>query len=178
MYCVPNSYIKPANCQERQLSLQYRVYNMSYHQYPSRLFLAFLLILVAIVTASLLLAGPFSSDAAAATSYEAELVRDINTHNVGSSPNDIIVFNSTMYFEASNGILGYELWKSDGTSAGTMLIKDIRHGSEASDNWYMASVNGTLFFNARAATCCTAASTSPKQSIRAGTTRGSPIADN
>jgi ELWxxDGT repeat protein len=33
---------------------------------------------------------------------------------------------------ATDGVSGTELWKSDGTAAGTVLVKDIRAGSAAS----------------------------------------------
>ena len=41
-----------------------------------------------------------------------------------------------------------ELWKSDGTAAGTVLVKDILGGSSGSFPSYLTNVNGTLFFGA------------------------------
>jgi ELWxxDGT repeat protein len=40
------------------------------------------------------------------------------------------------------------LWKSDGTTAGTVMVKDINPGSVSSNPSYLANVNGTLFFSA------------------------------
>ena len=44
---------------------------------------------------------------------------------------------------------GRELWKSDGTEAGTVLVKDIRPDSYGSNPTYLTNVDGTLFFSAR-----------------------------
>src|SRR5207249_784832 len=45
---------------------------------------------------------------------------------------------------------GYELWKSDGTAGGTVLVKDINTGGGIPGSYpaYFANVNGTLFFSA------------------------------
>ena len=47
-----------------------------------------------------------------------------------------------------DGASGFELWKSDGTEAGTVLVKDIqpRVGSSAPESFF--SFGGTLFFSA------------------------------
>src|SRR5207249_10641696 len=41
---------------------------------------------------------------------------------------------------------GDELWKSDGTEAGTVLVKDINPGPRGSEPSNLVDVNGTLFF--------------------------------
>ncbi len=56
--------------------------------------------------------------------------------------------NGTLFFTATNGTSGYELWKSDGTPAGTVMVKDINPGSQSSTPFQLTHVNGTLFFRA------------------------------
>jgi ELWxxDGT repeat protein len=49
-------------------------------------------------------------------------------------------------FTADDGVSGRELWISDGTGPGTLLVKDVRPGSDSSSLGELTSVNGTLFF--------------------------------
>ena len=60
------------------------------------------------------------------------MVKDINTGTqgqAGSQPRHLTVAGNTLYFSANDGIHGHELWKSDGTEAGTVMVKDIKPGS-------------------------------------------------
>jgi ELWxxDGT repeat protein len=81
------------------------------------------------------------------------LVKDINP-GVGSATVEYPVnVNGTLFFEANNGVSGFELWKSNGAASGTLLVKDINPGSTMGtpNNSFphnLTNVNGTLFFSA------------------------------
>jgi ELWxxDGT repeat protein len=64
----------------------------------------------------------------------------------GSFPSQLVAIGSTVYFNANDGVYGDELWKSDGTAAGTVLVKDIVPGWSVFGPTYLTNVNGTLFF--------------------------------
>lgn len=55
---------------------------------------------------------------------------------------------SVAYFLADDGIHGQELWTTDGTAAGTALLKDVNPGAAGSNIRNMIDVNGTLYFGA------------------------------
>ncbi|NCQ87286.1 MAG: hypothetical protein GPJ00_24105, partial [Microcystis aeruginosa W13-18] len=52
------------------------------------------------------------------------------------------------FFTADDSVNGTELWKSDGTAAGTVLVKDINPGSSSSNLQNLTVVGSTLFFSA------------------------------
>ncbi|XZE56277.1 ELWxxDGT repeat protein [Planctomycetaceae bacterium SH139] len=86
------------------------------------------------------------------------LVKNINPNTdtpdneLGSYPSNLTDVNGTLYFSASDGSTGFELWKSDGTEAGTMLVKDIKPastgGNYGSYPYYMTGFNGEVYFTA------------------------------
>jgi len=80
------------------------------------------------------------------------LVKDINPGTGNSSPGEIFVFGDHFYFKAddANDAVdhGSELWKSDGTTSGTVLVKDIRVGSSNSGPFDFFILNNELFFTA------------------------------
>ena len=63
------------------------------------------------------------------------------------SPENLTDVKGTLFFTADDGIRGRELWKSDGTEGGTVMVKDI-DPSAGSDPEDLTNVNGTLFFSA------------------------------
>jgi ELWxxDGT repeat protein/VCBS repeat-containing protein len=65
-------------------------------------------------------------------------------------PGLLRVLNGQLFFVANDGAHGAELWKSNGTEAGTTLVKDIRTGSTGAFNSssLMVVANGLLMFSA------------------------------
>src|SRR5205085_6946050 len=73
---------------------------------------------------------PWKSDGTAAGTA---LVKDINPGPTGSfdgsqSQRQLAVMGAFAYFVANDGVSGYELWRTDGTEAGTTIVKDIDPG--------------------------------------------------
>src|SRR5262245_58177845 len=87
--------------------------------------------------------------AAPAEAQLARMVRDINTKpsTAGSLPGNLITLNGIAYFSADDGANGSELWRSDGTGAGTWLVKDIRPGTASSPGPF-AIAGGVIVFPA------------------------------
>ena len=80
-----------------------------------------------------------------------ELVYDINTITNSSSPKHFIEYNGALYFNATNGIDGQELWKYDGVNPPEMVL-DINNGPSGSNPEELIVVNGVLYFTADNAT--------------------------
>src|SRR5437868_4618465 len=76
------------------------------------------------------------------------LLKDIRISGPGSDPAKFTEVGSVVFFAANDGSSGVELWKSDGTDAGTVRVKDIRTGSSSSSPSNLMNVGGTLYFTA------------------------------
>ena len=73
------------------------------------------------------------------------LVKDIHPSG-DSSPAELVTIGETTYFTAIDGAKGVELWKTDGTETGTMLVKDICPGICSSGPLLLTALNTSLFF--------------------------------
>jgi ELWxxDGT repeat protein len=73
------------------------------------------------------------------------LVKDILAGSQGADPAHLTHVNGTLFFTTTTAATGDELWKSDGTAAGTVRVKDIAPGSARSFPAQLTNVAGTLF---------------------------------
>ena len=85
------------------------------------------------------------------TSANTQLVKDFdpNTPYWGKySASPAKVFNNELYFDASDGMNNNELWKTDGTSAGTVMVKDIGPAGSGLIDLDAVEYNGRLYYTA------------------------------
>ena len=75
------------------------------------------------------------------------LATPVMAASLGSDPEDLTQVGNQLFFTAQ-GPGGRELWKSDGSEAGTVRLKDIRPGRYSSQISQLTNVDGTLFFRA------------------------------
>ncbi len=85
------------------------------------------------------------------TSGETSMVKDIRPGKAGSVneyTTQLAVLRDTVLFFADDGIRGTELWRSDGTEAGTYCVKDIWPGPGSSGPFKLVSLGGVVYFTA------------------------------
>ena len=76
------------------------------------------------------------------------MVENINPGSGFSAPASLTVVNGELFFAADDGTNGTELWKSDGTSVGTVMVENINPGANSSLPDQLMDVNGILYFRA------------------------------
>ena len=77
-----------------------------------------------------------------------QLLDDLNLFPPRLFPFGFTDFIDATFFVADDGISGRDLWKTDGTKEGTVLVKDIRPGEAGSSINNLTVVGDTLFFTA------------------------------
>lgn len=77
-----------------------------------------------------------------------DFVKDIYAGATASSPQNLADVNGTLFFSAADAANGRELWKSDGTSAQTLMVRNIAQSSVNSDPAMLVNLNGMLLFAA------------------------------
>lgn len=89
--------------------------------------------------------------------YEPYLVKDINPYfdapafPSGGGIGQLTVVNQTLFFVANDGDNGYEIWKSNATEAGTVLVTELLLGPEPVYSFegpnFLTDSGNLLFFN-------------------------------
>ena len=73
------------------------------------------------------------------------MVKDINP-NPWVQTYKFLSLDGALYFTADDGTHGHELWKSDGSEAGTIMLKDINVGSGSSSPVDFFAFGTSFFF--------------------------------
>lgn len=79
---------------------------------------------------------------------DVEILKDIQPGATNSVTGQPVELNGKIYFAASDGTNGEELWVSDGLSGGTAMLKDLRTGSAGSFPTGLFTTGGKLYFHA------------------------------
>lgn len=85
-----------------------------------------------------------------------QIVKDIYSGTSGGLGRnrtlETVAINNTIYFQANDGVHGFEIWKTDGTKDGTQMVKDIYTGRQDSGYGHhngMVVHKNALYFIAR-----------------------------
>lgn len=76
-------------------------------------------------------------------------MKDINPGPGGSQPTRMLAVGDVVYFAAHDGVHGFELWRSDGTEAGTFMLDDIEPGGWSSFPSSLEVIGNKLYFIAQ-----------------------------
>ncbi|MEQ1747185.1 MAG: ELWxxDGT repeat protein [Saprospiraceae bacterium] len=81
------------------------------------------------------------------------MIKDINPGPGNGAPSNplsqYLWYGDRLLFLANDGINGTELWITDGTEAGTMMVQDITPGAGSSEISLYGVVNGTALFRCK-----------------------------
>jgi ELWxxDGT repeat protein len=78
-------------------------------------------------------------------SVSASLLKDLNTLPASSDPSGFFSIGTITYFAANDGVHGNELWRTDGTAAGTYMVKDTNPNRDGNPTDFV-NLNGKLLF--------------------------------
>src|SRR4029453_16183343 len=76
----------------------------------------------------------------------ASVVTDLDPTPADSYPAWIVDIGGAAFFNATTTGTGNEIWKSDGTPGGTVLVRDVRPGPAGSDPQSLVPLGGVALF--------------------------------
>lgn len=83
------------------------------------------------------------------------IIKDINagpaSSNILGGNEGFTTAGNTMYFTAEDGVNGRELWKTDGTLVGTVMVKDLNAVSISMPMVFGTTIGSTIFFTVNTA---------------------------
>ena len=75
------------------------------------------------------------------------VLKDINAGELDSDPTGYISYNGHVYFTAKDEENGYAVWKTDGTSEGTVIDFNLEDEPTARPRSYIIAADGGLYYN-------------------------------
>lgn len=92
---------------------------------------------------------PFYSDGTTAGTNQIKVINPNGHYILVNEPKgQFTELNGYAYFVATNDTNGHELWRTDGTALGTIMIKDIRSGGQDAGINYLTVVGNEVYFTA------------------------------
>jgi ELWxxDGT repeat protein len=80
-----------------------------------------------------------------APTVSAGLIKDLNLAPASSNPADFLTIGAITYFAANDGVHGNEIWRTDGSQAGTYMVKDLNPDGDGNPT-DLINYNGKLMF--------------------------------
>ena len=88
---------------------------------------------------------------AAPASADVDVLRPLGEDTRDSHPGSFVALpDDTVLFAADDGVHGRELWRTDGTAAGTAMVADLTPGPTGSAPRELTVVDGIAYFTAGA----------------------------
>ncbi|HYL06366.1 MAG TPA: ELWxxDGT repeat protein [Thermoanaerobaculia bacterium] len=92
--------------------------------------------------------GLLRSDGTAAGTFAIAYLEDDSAGGLPRYPSGLTAFNGRLFFSADDSAHGMELWTSDGSAAGTLLVRDLAAGLEGSMPSAFTVAGQHLYFTA------------------------------